>query len=78
MYASDLFGIRAQAPSYGTAAPTQGMGVDLHAGGWRALVDPGNPLVVFGVVLLVTVGAAGMAGSVRLGRAKLSASLDKG
>ena len=77
MYAKDLFGVGAQTPSYGIAAPTQGMGVDLHAAGWRALLDPHNPLLWFGAVLAVTVGAAGLAGSVRLGRAKLSASLDK-
>lgn len=77
MYASDMFGITPQAPSYGVAAPTQAMGTGMLDGGWRTLVDPDNPLMWFGVVLLVTVGAAGVAGSVRLGRAKLSASLDK-
>lgn len=78
MYASDVFGVAPQAPSYGVAAPTQAMGTGILTGGWRQLVDPQNPLVWFGAVLLVTVGAAGVAGSVRLGRAKLSASLDQG
>lgn len=79
MYASQVFGIAPQNPSYGTAAPTQGMATSgILNGGWKQLVDPANPLVWFGVVLLVTVGAAGAAGSVRLGRAKLSGSLDKG
>lgn len=45
--------------------------------GWRSLVDPRNPIVWFGVVLLVTVGAAGVAGSVRLGPAKLGAAVGK-
>jgi len=76
MYASELFGTAPQAPSYGVAAPTQDLAVG--GNGWRGLLNPGNPLVWFGVVLLVTVGAAGVAGSVRLGQAKLSASLDKG
>lgn len=77
MYASDMFGIGAQSPSYGVAAPTQAMGTGMLDGGWRTLLDPDNPLMWFGIVLAVTLGAAGVAGSVRLGRAKLSASLDK-
>lgn len=77
MYASEMFGIGAQGPSYGVAAPTQAMGSGMLDGGWRSLLDPDNPLMWFGVVLLVTVGAAGVAGSIRLGKAKLSASLDK-
>lgn len=73
-----LYGTTPQAPSYGYAAPTQHMGTDDIAAGVKGLVDPNNPLMWFGLVLLVTVGAAGVAGSVRLGRAKLSASLDQG
>lgn len=77
MYASDVFGMAPQAPTYGTAAPTQAMATNglLDSSGWRSLVDPGNPLMWFGVVLLITVGAAGAAGSVRLGKAKLQASV---
>jgi hypothetical protein len=45
--------------------------------GMRGLADPGNPLVWFGLILLITVGAAGAAGSVRLGPAKLSGSVGK-
>lgn len=74
--ASSLYGTTTQAPSYGSTAPTQAMGTDItSAGGWRGLVDPGNPLVWFGAILLVTVGAAGVAGSVRLGKATLRASV---
>lgn len=78
--AQGLYGATPQAPSYApTAAPTQAMAYtdDLRSG-LAGLVDPANPLFWFGVVLLVTVGAAGAAGSVRLGKAKISASVDKG
>ena len=77
--ASTLYGATPQAPSYGVAAPTQAMATDnLMSTGWKGLVDPHNPLFWFGVVLAVTFGAAGVAGSVRVGRAKASVSLDKG
>ena len=77
MYAATLYGTTPQAPSYPVASPTQNMGTDDITAGWRGLLDPANPLMWFGVVLLVTVGAAGVAGSVRLGRARLSASIDQ-
>lgn len=70
--AESMYGARPQAPSYGVAAPTQSMGTDDIASGVRGLLDPNNPLVWFGAVLLVTVGAAGFASSVRLGKAKAS------
>jgi hypothetical protein len=73
--AHGLYGAAVQAPAYGVAAPTQQMGTSDMAGGWRALVDPSNPLVWFGALLLITVGAAGAAGSVRLGRAQVRASV---
>lgn len=75
--AQSLYGATPQAPSYDVAAPTQGMATSDLAYGWRGLVDPRNPLMWFGVVLLVTVGAAGLAGSVRLGRARLGVDLDR-
>ncbi len=75
MYAQTLYGQTPQSPSYGVAAPTQQMATDDIRTGVRGLVDPHNPLMWFGVVLLVTVGLAGVAGSVRLGRAKVSASV---
>ncbi len=43
----------------------------------KDLVSPNNPLFWAGAILLVTVGAAGVAGSVRVGKAKLQASLDE-
>jgi len=76
--ASSVYGATPQAPNYGVAAPTQAMGTDDITTGWKGLLDPNNPLMWFGVILLVTVGAAGVAGSVRLGRAKLSAQLGEG
>ena len=75
--AQSLYGATPQAPAAGIAAPTQTMATDDIKAGWRGLVDPNNPLFWFGVVLAVTFGAAGVAGSVRLGRAKLSADLDR-
>jgi hypothetical protein len=75
--AQSLYGATPQAPSYGVAAPTQAMGTDDITAGWKGLLDPNNPLFWFGAILLVTVGAVGVAGSVRLGRAKVSASLDQ-
>lgn len=73
--AQSLYGATPQAPSYGVAAPTQTMATNDITSGWRGLVDPNNPLVWFGAILLVTVGAAGVAGSVRLGKATLRASV---
>lgn len=75
--ASSLYGATPQAPSYGVAAPTQTMGTDDITSGVKGLVDPNNPLVWFGGLLLVTVGFAAAAGSVRLGKAKISASIGK-
>lgn len=75
--AQSLYGATPQAPSYGVAAPTQAMGTDDIAAGWKGLVDPNNPLFWFGAILLVTVGAVGVAGSVRLGRARVAASIDE-
>lgn len=73
--AASTYGIGAQGPSYVAAAPTQDMAPDPFSGGWRRLVDPNNPLFWAGVVILVTLGAAGLAGSVRLGKARLTAEL---
>lgn len=75
--ASGLYGITNQGPSYGVAAPTQRMGTDELDTGFRALIDPKNPLVWFGVLLLVTVGAAGVAGSGKLGPISIGAKIGK-
>lgn len=73
--AEQLYGAQPQAPSYGVASVTQAMGLQMDRTGWRALVDPRNPLVWLGGLMAVTVGAAAVSGSARLGRAKASASI---
>ena len=79
MWAHQLYPVQPQVPSgSGAAAPTAYMGTDPIATGWRSLVDPTNPLVWFGGLLAVTVGAAAFAGSVRLGPAKATISAGKG
>jgi hypothetical protein len=72
---AQLYGTQPQTPSYGVATVTQAMGLESDKRGWAALVDPHNPLAWFGVLLLVTVGAAAVSGSARLGRATVSASV---
>jgi len=77
MLASNLYGtapviIPAVSPQVAMSATD-----DSPNGGLRSLVDPHNPIMWFGVLLLVTVGAAGVAGSVKLGPAKVSGSVGK-
>jgi len=72
--ATSIYGAQPQMPSRGIAAPTEGMGSDDLVTGVRGLVDPHNPLVWFGAILLVTVGAASVAGSARVGKFKIGAS----
>lgn len=75
--AQSLYGCAPNTPTAGVAAPTErlGMGTGDLRTGVRGLLDPTNPLVWFGAFMLVTVGAASVAGSVRLGRAKVSANV---
>ncbi|HTF08537.1 MAG TPA: hypothetical protein VK659_10250 [Asanoa sp.] len=71
----DQIGLRPVSPpsDTGLAAPTQRVAIDdIDAMSW---ISPRNPLVWIGAILLVTVGAAQVAGSVRLGKAKVSASV---
>jgi hypothetical protein len=59
----------------GVANPTERSAIgDLDTMG---LFSPANPLTWFAAFLLVTVGAASAAGSVRLGKIKLSATAGK-
>jgi hypothetical protein len=78
LMASDIYGT---APVYipAVAPDTAISATDATSttAGWRSVVDPHNPIVWFGVLLLVTVGAAGFAGSVRLGPAKVGAAVGK-
>lgn len=78
--AASLYGMTPQAPSVGPAsAPISDPATTDPLGtGWRRLTSPANPLFWAGALILVTVGAIGVAGSVRLGRAQLSVSADKG
>lgn len=77
--AGAMYGAAVQVPTAATGVSHSipGMGPDTDKRGWRALVDTHNPLMWAGLLILVTVGAAGGAGSVRLGRAKASASVGK-
>lgn len=73
----DQIGLRPIAPATGgtVATPTQAVGLtDDDTIGRFSL---GNPLVWLGLFALVTVGAASAAGSVRLGKVKVSASAGK-
>lgn len=77
MNAESLYGC---SPIVGPAAggtPTAHMGTDDLGTGVRSLVNPRNPLFWFGVLLVATAGFAGLAGSVRLGPAKLSGAIGK-
>ena len=78
MLASDIYGT---APVYvPSIQPDTAMSAtDARSGswGWRRAIDPRNPLVWFGAILLVTVGAAGVAGSVRLGPAAIGGKVGK-
>ena len=75
--AAELYGA---SPSLGTGAYSTAPVVraaDDMGSGLATLVNPRNPLMWFGVVLAVTLGAAGAAGSVRLGRARVAGSVGK-
>lgn len=74
-----LYGTSAQVPLGGVAAVTQPMGVysEGAAQGYKSLIDPQNPIMWLGVFLLVTVGAAGVSGSARLGPARVAAGVGK-
>jgi hypothetical protein len=71
---ASVYGMSPQAPTWGVAAPTAHLGTDDMAGGLRALFDPHNPLLWLGGILALTVGFAGVAGSARVGRFRVSAS----
>lgn len=73
--AASQYGCAPVAPSYGVAAPTERMATDDIRTGVRGLLDPANPLVWLGGILLVTIGAIGISGSVRVGKAKASAAV---
>lgn len=77
-WAETLYGTQPQIPggTAGVSKPTAGMSLDRDGlSGAAALIDPRNPLFVFGVLLAATLGAIGVSGSARLGPAKVSADL---
>lgn len=76
--AMDQIGLRPVTPATGggnVATATQAVGVTDADTLGRFSIN--NPLVWFGGFMLVTVGAASLAGSVRLGKVKVSASAGK-
>lgn len=76
--AYDQIGLKPIAPVTGggnVASPTQSAALTEDDTMSRFGLD--NPLVWFGAFLLVTVGAASVAGSVRVGKIKVSASAGK-
>jgi len=74
--AADIYGT---APTFIGAVPadTAISATDSARRGVKALVDPNNPVLWLLGIVLITVGAAGVAGSVRLGPAKIGANLGK-
>jgi len=75
--AQSMYGATPQMPNQ-VATPLEGaMSTDLSDGSWKTLINPHNPLFIFGVVLAVTVGAVGVAGSARVGPVKASGSVGK-
>lgn len=78
MTAAELYGTSPVLPSGTTSAPLgDHIGGDPDVGSWRSLVNPRNPLVIFGIILAVTVGAAGFAGSARVGSVRVAGSAGK-
>jgi len=74
----DQVGLKPMAPAVGTgnvAAPTQSAAYTDEDTIGRFSID--NPLVWLGAFMLITVGAASVAGSVRVGKVKVSASAGK-
>lgn len=78
MFSADkLYGTQPQTPVYGVATVTQAIGFDGDKVGVSAHLDLNNPLLWFAGFLAVTLGAAAVSGSVRLGRARASGSIGK-
>lgn len=75
MYADLLYGPSAQLPTADVTAPTERLNLGSADHSWPSLLSVHNPLTWFAGILLVTVGAAGVAGSARVGPAKVAASL---
>jgi hypothetical protein len=75
--AAQMYGATPQIPNQ-VSTPLEGaMADDLSSGSLKTLINPRNPLFFFGVVLAVTLGAVGVAGSARVGPVKASGSVGK-
>jgi hypothetical protein len=75
--AASQYGATPQIPNL-VATPLEGaMADDLSSGSLKTLINPKNPLFVFGVILAVTLGAVGVAGSARVGPVRASGSVGK-
>lgn len=75
MYAEMLYGPTSQLPTADVSAPTERLNLGSGEHSWSSLTSVHNPLTWFAGILLITVGAAGIAGSARVGPAHVSASL---
>jgi hypothetical protein len=75
--AQSIYGTGPVVPGVGVMADTEISATGTGSHGWRALVDPHNPIVWFGGLLLVTVGLAGIAGSARIGPVKVAGAVGK-
>lgn len=71
-----LTGLAPVEPSYHRASPVEAGAVAIPDG-LRGLVSPHNPLFWFGGILAVTFGLVGVSGSVRVGKARATAGIDK-
>lgn len=71
------YGIMPQAAPVAGGSETAYMAPSPVPSGLTGLVNPRNPLAWLLLIGLATVGAAGVAGSVRLGPAKLSGAMGK-
>lgn len=76
--AQSMYGVTPQVPTQVMQATTlPGTSGDDFGSGWRAMVNPNNPLFWAGVLILATVGAAGVAGSAKLGPVRISGGVGK-
>jgi hypothetical protein len=75
--AYEQVGLRPVAPAMGGTVSTATQAIARTDDDVIGPLSIGNPLVWLGIFALVTVGAASAAGSVRLGKVKVSASAGK-
>lgn len=76
--AQSIYGTAPVIPGVGVSADTAISATSTSVRGWRAMLDPHNPLVWFAGLMLLTVGAAGVAGSARIGPVRVAGSAGQG